>query len=495
MNIILALSTVTLAVQAAASVVALAIAQAPTWRRARIAAVLAATAGLYSFFDILGALFPRTEIAFAWVTSANLAVAAAHVGTWIWFSFSDDDGRWRSVPRNLRWLVIGHFSWTFLLSVTGNAIDTSRMASVRVDWLGVAFVQPSLTVLATLSAAITLGMLFVSFAEQVRQARRGVIGAKWNAIGFLVFVGCAIEEILVASNVLKFIYLAEVGYLGLVIPMVSQFVRRFHGDAHRLQALTSALEAEVQVATDERDAAREALAAQERFAALGRMAGGVGHEINNPLQILTLSLDELRDVPAVSGHRDAAEMVEHAVGAAERIRQIVAGLRTYAPTGEPVIERVAPTALARAAIAASRDAFAGLPDVVFDGVDGPDVLVDRERMLQALVHALANSARAITALPGREGRVEVRVRTTASGDVLIEVRDNGRGFPATVLSRLGEPFVTTQAPGAGSGLGVFIIRGVVVAHGGMLELENARGGGAVLRILLPPAAPERPAVG
>ncbi len=105
MNIILALSTVTLAVQAAASVVALAIAQAPTWRRARIAAVLAATAGLYSFFDILGALFPRTEIAFAWVTSANLAVAAAHVGTWIWFSFSDDDGRWRSVPRNLRWLV------------------------------------------------------------------------------------------------------------------------------------------------------------------------------------------------------------------------------------------------------------------------------------------------------------------------------------------------------------------------------------------------------
>lgn len=493
MNIILALSTVTLAVQAAACVVALAIAQAPTWRRARIAAALAGTAGLYSVFDILGTLFPRTEIAYAWVTSANLAVAAAHVGVWVWFSYSDDDGRWRSVPRHLRWLVVAQVAWTVVLSVTGNAIDTSRMANVQVEWLRVGFVQPSLTPLATLSAAITLGILFVSFAEQVRQAKRGVVGAKWNALGFLVFVGCAIEEILVASNVLKFIYLAEVGYLGLVIPMVSQFVRRFIGDAHRLQALTAALEAEVQVATDERDEAREALAAQERFAALGRMAGGVGHEINNPLQILTLSLDELRDVPAVGRHPDAAEMVEHALGAAERIGQIVAGLRTYAPASQAVIERVDPAALVRDAIAASGDAYAGLRGVDLDEGAVPEVLVDRRRMLQALTHALSNSARAIAALPDGQGRVQVRVRATASGDVLIEVRDNGRGFPASVLSRLGEPFVTTQPPGAGFGLGVFIIRGVVSAHGGMLELENARGGGALLRILLPPAPRERPA--
>jgi two-component system sensor histidine kinase RegB len=84
--------------------------------------------------------------------------------------------------------------------------------------------------------------------------------------------------------------------------------------------------------------------------------------------------------------------------------------------------------------------------------------------------------------------VEVRTRTTTGGDALIEVRDTGSGFPASVLSRLGEPFVTTQAPGEGLGLGVFIIRGVVAAHGGTLELENPRGGGACLRILLPPAS-------
>lgn len=245
MNVVLALSTVTLAVQAAACVVALAISQAPGWRRARIGAVLAGTAGLYSLFDMLGVIYPGSALAVIAVTSSNLVIAAVHVSAWIWFSFSDDQGRWRSVPRNLRWFVIGHVGSSTLLSLSGNAVDTLRMSTVSIEWLGVSFAQPSLTSLATFSAATTLGMLFISFAEQIRQARGGVVGARWNAFGFFLFVACAVEEIFVASNALNFIYLAEVGYLGIVIPMVAQFVQRFIGDAHRLQVLTQALEEEV----------------------------------------------------------------------------------------------------------------------------------------------------------------------------------------------------------------------------------------------------------
>ncbi|MCE9602868.1 MAG: hypothetical protein K8S21_11745 [Gemmatimonadetes bacterium] len=473
--------------QAAACLVALAISQAPGWRRARIGSALAGTAALYSFFDIMGAVFPRTGLPISVVWSANLTIAAAHVTVWVWFSFSDDDGRWNSVPRALRWLSIGHVTATALLGVTGNAVDLSRIQRVQVPWLGVDFVQPSLMPLATLSAAISLIILIICFGEQVRQARRGVIGAKWNALGFAIFLSCAVEEILVASDALQFIYLAEVGYLGLVIPVIAQFVRRFIDDAHRLQDLTLALEAQVSVATGERDAAREALAAQERFAALGRMAEGVGHEINNPLQILTLSLDELRETPAVAGDAETAEMVEQASTASERIRLIVTGLRTYAIPGERVIERLGPEVLVRDAIEEARATMGPLPELhaILDNV--PRVLVDRERMMQALGHAITNAVRAVSGLPEGRRRVEVRTRTTAGGDALIEVRDNGGGFPASILSRLGEPFVTTNDPGAGPGLGIFIIRGVVAAHGGMLELENARGGGATLQILLPPA--------
>lgn len=181
-------------------------------------------------------------------------------------------------------------------------------------------------------------------------------------------------------------------------------------------------------------------------------------------------------------------MVEQASTASERIRLIVTGLRTYAIPGERAIERLGPAALVRDAIDEAKSALGPLPELHAILDPAPLVLVDGDRMRQALGHAIANAVRAVSDLPADRRRVEVRTRTTAGGDALIEVRDNGGGFPASILSRLGEPFVTTNDPGAGPGLGIFIIRGVVAAHGGMLELENTRGGGATLQILLPPAA-------
>lgn len=398
-NIVLALAMESLAVQAAACIVALAISQAPGWRRARIGALLAGTAGLYSLLNMLGALYPGSALAVVWVTSSNLLVAAVHVGAWIWFSFSDEQGRWSSVPRNLRWFVLGHFSWSALVSLSGNAVDTSRMTTVSVPWLGVSFDQASLTPLATLSAVITLGMLVISFAEQLRQARRGVVGAKWNAYGFLLFVSCAVEEILVSANVVNFIYLAGIGSLGIVMPMVAQFVQRFIGDAHRLQVLTHALEEDVQLATEERDAAREALAVQERFAALGRMAGGVGHEINNPHASAGSSPDcaptRCRANPrSIRSHQRSwcARRSRRRWRRSERARR-------SAPTSRP-----------------------------------------RRRCWSTANGCCRRSD----------------TRTTAGGDALIEIRDNGFGFPPSLLARLGEPFVTTQAPGAGVGLGILL---------------------------------------
>lgn len=193
-------------------------------------------------------------------------------------------------------------------------------------------------------------------------------------------------------------------------------------------------------------------------------------------------------MPSVTSDAAAAEIVGYAVVATDRIRKIVAGMRTYALPGEPTLESLAPNDIVRGALAAARASIPELPSVHLDLGETPVVFGDRTGLQQAIGHALSNAARAVAALPAGTGRVELRTRRTTGGDVLIEVRDNGAGFPATVLSRLGEPFVRTQPTGEGAGLGIFIIRGIVAAHGGMLELENARGGGAVLRILLPPAA-------
>ncbi len=485
--LVLTLSTVSLALQAAAVVVALAIARAPGWSRVRIVAGLAGTAGLYSLFDLLGVLYPRELQAYSWVTSANLTVAAAHVGIWLWFSFSDERGSWESVPRIWRWTAFAHVAFAAGLAVTGNAIDPSRIDRVVVPWLGVDFGQPQLTALGSVSAVLSIGVLGVSFVQQVRLARRGVPGARQVAIGFVVFVGCGVEEVLVSTGLLDFIFLAEVGFLGIVIPVVAQLVQRFIGDAHRLQALNQALGAEVQVATEERDEAREALAAQTRFAALGRMANALGHEINNPLQVLTLHLEALREAPLKEEAPEAREALEQSVAAAERIARVVAAMRIYASSTPARFEPLDPASVVHEALERTREALARVARVRAELPATPAVLADRVRLVHALEQALANAVRGVDGVAPGASEIVVRTSRAPNGDVAIEVHDNGRGYPASLLPHLGEPFVTSHAESGAAGLGIFVIRGVVDAHGGVLELRNRPEGGAQLRIVLPSA--------
>lgn len=487
MNIILALSTVSLSFQVAATLAALAIARAPGWRRVRVVAALAFTAGLYSLFDLLGALYTRGLAALAWVTSANLTVAAAHVGVWTWFSFSDDEGSWRSVPRRLRLLVIAHVALTAALALAGGAIDDSRTDLVSVPALHVEFVQPYLTPLASLSAAVTLGLVLLSFVAQVRQAREGVRGANWIAVGFVIFIAFGLLEVAIAMGLLDFIYVAELGYLALVIPVLAQFVRRFTDDAHRLQALTDRLGEEVARKTAELDTARETLATEARFTALGRMAGGVAHEINNPLQVLTVRLEELaEELPP--GPSEARDAVEQSIAATARIERIVEGMRAYARPPAGAAERVAPAELVRAAMERVRPQADPSIEVRFALDSAPYVLVDRDRVVGAIVHAVLNASVAVTRAGASGRRIDLVTRRAGNGDALIEIRDTGPGFPPDLLPRLGEPFLTTRPTQRSAGLGLFIMRGVIDAQGGSLELENAPEGGAVVRIRLSPAS-------
>lgn len=488
MNVIVALSLFTFALQLGATLTMLGLARAPGWERFRLVALIAGTAGVYSFANWIAMSMERTLDAVQAMAGVSLMAAAAHVSAWLWYTFADSTGRWSSVPRRMQALAVLTFVVSAAVSASGTMMTDDPMHVVDVPALGVRFSITHTSVSGNVAMAILLVSLGLCFVEHIRRYRAGVPGMGAQVASFAVLFICAAEEVLVTVGAIDFIFLAELGFLAIVLTLARQMLARLVNDAQRLQVLTAALSDEVEVAHEERDSAREALIAQERFAAVGRMAGDVGHEINNPLQILSLSLEELRGVPSVTADVAATEVVGYAVVATDRIRKIVAGLRTYALPGESTLERLSPSEIVRGALAAARSAIPELPDVHLDLGDAPDVLGDLARLQQAIGQALSNAARAAAAMPAGTGRVELRTRRTADGDVLIEVRDNGAGFPAGVLSRLGEPFVRTQPSGEGSGLGLFIIRGIVAAHGGMLELENSRGGGAVLRILLPPAA-------
>jgi len=149
----------------------------------------------------------------------------------------------------------------------------------------------------------------------------------------------------------------------------------------------------------------------------------------------------------------------------------------------------------------------GGPEVVVDiPADLPPILLDRAQMQQVLVNLTVNAAQALKDT-GRRGSLRIAARTTRDADgapiVRIEVTDDGPGVPAELTDRLFMPFVTTKAPGQGTGLGLSVSFGIVAGHGGTLQHRPGPAGvGATFIIDLPlgsgpstmaPASPNPPA--
>jgi signal transduction histidine kinase len=460
------------------------VARAPGWERARLMGGLALTAGLYSAIDVW--FYLSTDIALrGTLVQANLTVAALHAAIWVWFTFSDGTNSLRSIPVWARVLAFATLTTSTIGLAADALVDRSRVLQVDVAWLGISERVPPFSALGNGVALLVVCVLGVSMAQHVRRMRRGEAGAAGIVLGFAIYGFCIVEEALVAAGVLQFMYLASPGYVFLVLPLTVQLLKRLGDDTRKLDRLTRQLSTEVQARTTERDEARGSLMEQQRLAALGRLAAGVGHEINNPLQYLLFSLEELRT--HTRNNHAASAAVEQALEGADRIRGVVESLRRYGVVNEvfaPVdLRDVVQTALR---IASPQLRHEGT--IVTELGETPLVLGDEGKLVQLLVNPLVNAIQTLAQCSDpTHGRVYVSTRRNEHGDAEISIRDNGPGFSDDLLPRLGEPYVTSRAQSGGTGLGLFVTQGLVSAHGGTLTLANAPEGGAVVRITLPAA--------
>lgn len=230
--------------------------------------------------------------------------------------------------------------------------------------------------------------------------------------------------------------------------------------------------------------ARSAEARQSRLALMGTMAASVAHEIRNPLNALTLAIDYLKrrartapEAVPISDLADDLSSMQHEVN---RLEQVV---RDFADLSrEPRIELQA-TSL-RGAIEhvvnlfgpLARQREINLSARYDDG--GLMVNADVRRMEQVLVNLVKN---AIEATPA-QGSVEVRTAADDNG-LVIEVADTGTGIPPERQALLFEPFQTSRAQGLG--LGLFLSKRLVEAHGATLTMSSRPGVGTTFRIVLP----------
>lgn len=247
--------------------------------------------------------------------------------------------------------------------------------------------------------------------------------------------------------------------------------------------------ASIQVMRDlaEEHAARSELVMNDRLATMGRIAASVAHEVNNPVAYLLLQLELARSQLA-GGRRSAAEiapMIDESIASTRQLAQIIRDLTGF------VRERgCAPTDLSAAVASALRIAAVetrGRAEVEARFEDGVVARVHGARVVQVVLNLVLNAAQAIDPTSRREHRIVVR--TFIAGEhrdrACISVADTGPGIPPELSERIFEPFYTTRSEEGGTGIGLWLSRGIVEDEGGRLWFENLAEGGACFTVELP----------
>jgi signal transduction histidine kinase len=226
----------------------------------------------------------------------------------------------------------------------------------------------------------------------------------------------------------------------------------------------------------------------ERLASLGTLAAGVAHEINNPLAIIRESAgwmqqlfakDELKDMPRRKDFVKALDKVEKSVERASRITHQLLG---FVGKSESTISEVNLTELTEEAIQLISHEAQNRDIRIIRQMEPPPepIWSDPYQIRQVLLNLLTNAVHAVNS----DGTITITIEDV--GDCrTITVSDTGPGIPRENLDKIFEPFFSTKSPGQGTGLGLFVSRGIVEKLGGTIEVASKIGEGAHFSIRLP----------
>ncbi|MBX3441766.1 MAG: hypothetical protein KF774_05110 [Planctomyces sp.] len=314
-------------------------------------------------------------------------------------------------------------------------------------------------------------------------------------------------------------------FLTIAIRMSLRDMRRSAAKEAILELTNRRIEAEVEQRTRELKDAQDELSHAERMASIGRLAAGIAHEINTPLQFigdnLRASTDMLRDLQTFDEASRAARAELGGLGTAretldaldeldrqidvpfllqdvpvalgqslkglERIRTIVLAMKEFAPNGrlqgrEPV--DVNAGIRHTLTVAHNELKYCATVDVELGEVE--PALGNAGELNQVFLNLLINAAHAIQELRRDEpGRIGVRTFMDG-GQVVVEVSDDGCGMTDEIRRKAFDPFFTTKPPGRGAGQGLAICHAVIVdRHGGRIDVDSEPGRGSTFAVRLP----------
>ncbi len=258
----------------------------------------------------------------------------------------------------------------------------------------------------------------------------------------------------------------------------------------------------------------------EKLAAIGQLAAGVAHEINNPMGYIRSNLATLRgyaadlievinayqeaesflpadaavrnridkakqkaDLPFLT--KDMSSLIAESIDGAERVRRIIQDLKDFSRQGDSDWERVDLHECLESAVNMVWNEIKYKVELVRDYGKLPPIECIPSRLSQVFVNLLVNAAQAIPE------RGSIAISTRSLGDhVEIAIADTGTGIPADAITKVFDPFFTTKAVGKGTGLGLSVSHGIVQNHGGEIDVVSQEDHGTTFTVRLPVEPPK-----
>jgi len=256
----------------------------------------------------------------------------------------------------------------------------------------------------------------------------------------------------------------------------------------------------------EREQTERALRKAQRLEALGRLAAGIGHEINDPLTFMSAGIEALTaDLRLLVPHlppgvqAELRELTEAAAIGADRISQIVRSIQIFGNKEERELEVVNMSAVLSLSLRMIASELDEGIEVQTDFDEVPPILGRRVALEQVFINLLQNAAHAVAETPpaGRGAdrggaprtlaarRITVTCRHGDPRSVVVTIADTGVGISQEHIDRIFDPFFTTKPVNQGTGLGLSICHSIIIDHGGDIDVQSSPGKGTTVTVRLP----------
>jgi two-component system NtrC family sensor kinase len=228
---------------------------------------------------------------------------------------------------------------------------------------------------------------------------------------------------------------------------------------------------------------QEILIQSHKLRAVGTLTAGVAHELNNPINNITLTAHLLLEEYEELSDEERREMIADLITQADRSRGIVRNLLDFARESESKIESLDLGELIQETVrlAGNQIKLAGAHLDVSILPNLPRIHGDHQQLSQVFLNILLN---ALDVVP-KGGRIQISVGHEEPNFVAVKITDNGPGIPEHILSNIFDPFFTTKPQGKGTGLGLSVSQGIVARHGGQIRVSSKEGVGTTFTVVLP----------